>query len=40
LIGEHVKKVKERGLQLNQYQKFLDVEETAFVGANEVFEDW
>jgi hypothetical protein len=40
LIGEHVKKVKERGLQLNSYQKFLDVEETAFVGANEIFEDW
>lgn len=32
--------MKERGKQLNQYQKFLDLEETTFEAVNDAFNDW
>ena len=39
-IGAEVTQMKERGKQLNIYQKFLDLEETTFEAVNDSYNDW
>lgn len=39
-IGAQVTLMKERGKQLNEYQKFLELEDTPFEAVNDSFNDW
>ncbi len=39
-IGESANLMKERGKQLNIYQKYLELEDTPFESVNDVFNDW
>ena len=39
-IGVSANLMKERGKQLNTYQKYLELEDTPFESVNDVFNDW
>ncbi len=39
-IGAQVTLMKERGKQLNEYQKFLELEDTPFEAVNDSYNDW
>ena len=39
-IGVSANWMKERGKQLNTYQKYLELEDTPFESVNDVFNDW